>query len=234
MHILNPFFIQILFQDWKRTIIAFISWEAIEVLALVLFHDYAIFAGDDSGVEPIADSLIGDPLHGFLGLLMALLFGVAFKMPYWNMASYGPANWVNWRQLIAFIFIQASFTVYNANYQSPDMEVPFRYGVFVTASVHMITILGLWFLRSEQETVYVWEGHERHRDKTYLGLLAIVMLFHSLGGIYFFTYAYYQAWTTWGFCMLGLLLFTAAQGRMQDIYYYVITWNTTNKPLVKK
>lgn len=233
MHILNPFLIHIFFQDWKKTLISFLSWEAIEVALLVLFHDYSIFAGDDSGIEPISDSLVGDPLNGLLGLLLAFTFGVATKMPYWNMSCYGPAKSVFWRQFIGYSLIGLSFSIYNANYQSQDMEVPFRFGVFLTASAHLVILLGLWLFRSDAETRYVWEGHERHRNKAYIGLMAITMLFHSLGGTYFLTFAYYQAWATWGVCMAALLLYTAAQGRLWEYYYYVVTWNISIEPLEK-
>jgi len=221
----------VFFQDWKKTIISFLSWEAIEVILLVLFSDYSIFAGDDSGIEPISDSLVGDPLNGLLGLALALTFGVALKMPYWNMSAFGPAKTVFWRQFIVYAAIGTSFSIYNANYQNDDMEVPFRFGVFITASLHLIVLLMAWLIRCDAETKYVWNGHERHRNKAYIGLMAITMLFHSIGATYFLTFAYYQAWITWGICMAALLLYTAAQGRLREYYYYIVTWNISTKPM---
>jgi len=238
VHILNPFFIQLLFQDWKKTVIAFLSWEVVEVSFMTLFKNYSVFVGDDSGVEPVTDSMIGDPLNGLLGLILAYTFGVAFKMPYWNMSYFGPARTTFWRQLVAYLFITISFSIYNAHYQSSTMEVPFRFGVFITATIHFLVILSLMLVRCESETKYVWESdgdpdskRERHRSKTYIGIAAIAMLFHALGGTYFITFVYYQAWSTWALCMVSLVLFTAAQGRVEEFYYYFVTWNISTKPL---
>lgn len=238
VHILNPFFIQLLFQDWKKTVIAFLSWEVVEVSFLVLFKDYSIFVGDESGTEPVTDSMIGDPLNGLLGMILAMTFGVALKMPYWNMSYYGPARAVFWRQLAAYLCITTSFSIYNANYQSSSMEVPFRFGVFVTTTIHFLVILSLWLIRSDAETKYVWQSdgspssdRERHRHKAYCAIAVIAMLFHALGGTYFITFAYFQAWATWATCMLALVLFTAAQGRVKELFYYLYTWNISNKPL---
>lgn len=80
-HVLNPFLIQVLFQRWYITVIAFYFWESVEVFFLATFSGYELFVGDNSDFEPITDSLLGDQINGLMGLLMGILFSRALGIP---------------------------------------------------------------------------------------------------------------------------------------------------------
>lgn len=222
-HVLNPFLIQTIFQDWKLTTLFFFVWESVEVFFLTVFGGYEIFVGDTSDYEPIADSLIGDPLGGILGLFMAFMFQIAFKVPRWTPSLYGTMRNVFYKRVLLYLGLIASFLAYNSMTYYNHLSYPIYIGVFISMLLHVIilSISWLWFDRSNLQMNAIWGGwnSDDHRTQIYLGLMSLLVTFQYLG-TYYISYVYYQVWAIWGFVMLMLILITAAQGRLWEIYYF--------------
>lgn len=224
-HVLNPLLMQLIFQNWYFTVIMFFVWESVEVLALVLFKDYTVFVGDASDYEPIADSLLGDPFNGVLGLLLAFTFVIAFRMPHWMPSLFGRARRVFWRRVLLYVLMISSFLAYNAVLQPVGVATPVYVGVYASMALHTVwlSVSWLWLDEGAMEWALFWGGKtdasRRHRTQIYLGWMVLLVLF-QLGGTYYITYVYYQVWLLWAIAVLALMLFTAAQGRLLEFVYF--------------
>ena len=224
-HILNPFLLQMIFQDWKVTVIIFFLWESIETFFLVTFKDYKIFLGDEDGFEPVADSLIGDPLNGLLGLLLAWMFTITFKVPYWTPGPWSRARIVWWRRIGLYLISVISFQAYNAFSLDPLTGNRLPVGIYLT--IGLLTLwLGLswkyWSFTSMEMHLF-WGGWSeaslKHRDQVYLSWITLLILFQFVA-VHQITYVYFQVWAIWLVAMLILLLIMAAQGRFHQFFYF--------------
>jgi len=222
-HVLNPFLVQMIFQNWMVTVIFFMVWEIVEVFALTAFGGYGIFVGDTSDFEPIADSLLGDPFNGLLGIILAFTFVIAFKVPHWMPSMFGRARKVFWRRLALYLALVVSFLPYNAQLELEGHPRPIFVGVYISMILHTIVLSYSWykFDRTPMEISLFWGGWigKKHRDQVYLGWITLLILFQYTG-TYYITYVYYQVWLIWGSTIIILILFLASQGRLMELFWY--------------
>lgn len=222
-HVLNPFLIQTIFQDWKLSVIIFFAWESIEVLFLILFKKYQIFFGDESEYEPVGDSLIGDIINGILGVILSFMFQIVFKVPRLTPSIYSRLSNITIKRILLYLGMILPFLTYNSTISHKNLSYPIYIGVFISMLVHTILLSYSWlyFNNTKEEINQIWGGKKskKHRSQIYIALISLLVCFQYLG-TYYITYVYYQVWSIWGISMIILILLLASQGRLYELFYF--------------
>lgn len=227
-HVLNPFLIQMIFQNWWATALMFMVWESVEVAVLLRGSGGygGLFIGDHSDYEPVADSLVGDPLNGVLGMMMAFLFVLAFRVPRWTPYLWGPAWRIWWLRLAKYLLMIVSLLAYNFQLEVSGFGRPLYIGIYVTAVLH---ILILWTFERYVDSrplqmQLIWGGDtkssRKHLHQIYL-CWSLLLTFMHMGATYYVTYAYFQVWILWAISCTTLLLVLASQGRYNEVFYFL-------------
>ena len=221
-HILNPFMLQMWMQNTWLTLLAVFSWESVEVLAVTVFRgDYVIFVGDDSEIEPITDSLIGDVLQGIIGILLAELVIIAFKVPSWT-----PSFWSSYRGIwVKHLFF---YVVWVISLSSTNLQIEFpgtysaNVGVyFAVISTFVMITISYWTSLTRLERHAVWKGYTQEEyDVVHLGwgLNALCII---LGAIVHVWYSYFMTWAWVALAVVCDLCYLLFKGRLWELTYAI-------------
>jgi hypothetical protein len=195
-HILNPFILEILLQKTWLTLILIWGWESIEVIAITIFSgQYVIFVGDDSEIEPVTDTLIGDILQGILGIILARLVILSWNIPYWAPNPIGPYKLIFFKRLIQYIFWVVPLSVTNSK-----INIKGTYSINIGVFIILITnifFIWTWYktnYNNPLERYYLWNNYDANEyNNAHIGILinsSILILGNSIN----FWYSYFQTW----------------------------------------
>lgn len=222
-HIINPFILQIVFQRVWLSFLIIWAWESLEVLAVVVFRgDYLIFVGDQSDLEPVTDTLLGDIIQGALGILLALLVQFTWKIPRWTPSILGRYKSLAWHKILQYIFWVVAFSLFNTQLQL-NGTYPINYGLHIC---YITTIFFIWTWYhtdySELSRSVVWNGYDREMyTNVYAGIMINVsVLFFSVS--FHFWYSYFQTWMAYVFLLVFNISIIVASGRVTE-FVYVLT-----------
>jgi hypothetical protein len=171
-HILNPFLIQMIFQKWTLTAMIFCVWESIEVLFLILLKNYSIFVGDQSDFEPIADSLVGDVINGFLGILLALLVSFTARFPRnWCpslLDSNSKVRLIFWKRILLYVMLLLPISAYNARLHVDVDSQDLYIGVHITMLLHVLALVisWKWLDNTDTEKELFWSAESPKYEMT--------------------------------------------------------------------
>ena len=222
-HILNPFTIQMMFQNVYWTFLAIFAWESIEVLAVVLFNgQYVIFVGDDSEIESITDSLIGDVINGILGILLAKLTILAFKIPSWTPSFFGKYRSILIKRML--FFVVWVLTLSSANLRtSTDTEYDANIGVmiiFITTS--LLIYISYISNRTLLENLTIWKDKytPREYELIYIGWFINASLLVSSAWVHFW-YSYFVCWVYVSIGVFFNIVYMILNGRLWEISFWL-------------
>jgi hypothetical protein len=203
-HILNPFMLEILLQKSWLTLIIIWAWESFEVLAVVIFNgQYVIFVGDDSEIEVITDTLLGDIFQGILGIILARLVILAWRIPEWapnpirhNLRTgYGT---LFFKRLLQYIFWVASLSFTNTR-----IDFTGTYSVNIGVFIALISTVFFWYTwfksnnRTLTEKEFLWEGYTiQEYLESHLGILINALLLIMSASLHIW-YSYFVTWIFW-------------------------------------
>lgn len=226
-HILTPFMIQMFFRKTYLTVFAFYFFESVEVFLVSTFSgDYVIFLGDDGVFEPFADTLLGDPFQGLLGLLVAHLIVQTFDIPYHSgKFIHGDLEEERVFSMRFFLFLLWIPCMSTANYYIPigDEEDPYqiRLGVLgiVLWTPFVIWLTGLlgWKRFNSNTPPYWTQKSYRQYWITHI-VWAITAEIIILSVLVDFWYPYFQTWIG---CVLVLFICLIYLTYKKELYEFL-------------
>ena len=221
-HILNPFTIQMIFQNPFLTILAVFSWESIEVLALVIFNgQYEIFIGDNSSVEPITDTLIGDIINGILGIILAKLVTFTFKIPSWTPSFFGKYRSIVIKRIIHYLIWV--LTLSSSNYSiSTGGQYDINIGVIIIfISTSLLIFISYKNNKSNLENKSIWRGlyTNREYELVYIGWFLNASLIIYSAWLHYWN-SYFLSWSFAALAILFNLFYLLLSGRMDELIFW--------------
>lgn len=221
VHVLMSFTTYMAFQNVWLTIAIFYIWETSERFQLLICNDhYCIFSSDEI-VENINDSLFGDIIQGFVGLLLARMLMVAFAVPFWNFGLYTSVArgimrlWFK-RVLMLLLFLFAFFKVNLVQYFD---TVEQEWKTFSADSVptelselRRIGVLISWFLYSIVLAIFFFWNFTKKERRTFW-MLRGNLLFH----------VYLRFFVAWWF-VISLLYLSVSHSFFNSDIHMVQTW----------
>lgn len=223
-HIVNPFTFFMLFQSTSWTVVLILFWETVEVTTLTLgTGGYMMFIGDKDTPEsePSTDSMIGDVLEGFIGILLGKLIVMTYKIPSWTPSRKGPYRHIFYKRAIQYICYQPAFSICNAKLELEGYP-PFPYGTLVTCMwLFGVTLLFKRLNFTIEEYALFWAGKDKYASRdydtiytVYVGTAVLLMA----NPVYLITQGYFQAWATVSLMVGFHLTVLAWQGRSKEIW----------------
>ncbi len=221
-HITNPFMLTMILQDPWIVFLLVILFESVEATVLVFAQStYLLFLNDPDSAEAenIGESLVGDVLQGALGVLLAKLLILVYKIPSWTPSVWGPYRRIWTKRIFTVLLLQPAFSLINGAVLFQESS-PWRYGL----EFAMLWLVGIWALLlrwnwSIDEQALFWRRSNReHFELVYNAwfVTALVLLGTSL---VYFTYPYFQSWAVY-LCIVGWhLVALALQGRFWELWY---------------
>ena len=197
-HMLNPFMLEILLQKTGFTLFMILFFESIEVFVITAFQgQYLIFVGDDASLEHIGDTLMGDFLQGVLGILLARVVILTWKVPPWSPSPVGKYRKLFFKRVLQYIFWVVSLSVTNSKIIIPN-SYSINYGVFIVTITTTIFIY-TWYKtnNSPLERSLYWYNYSKNEYETvFLGILinALLLLVCTFVHVW---YSYFQSWIVW-------------------------------------
>lgn len=126
LHFLLPFHLTLYgigrktpFYRFMVVFFAVVGYEIYEEVLFWVVHDVA--GATDVHQEPRQDSLIGDPLMGFLGFFFALLFKWAFSLPDLMPAPLHVHRWQFWKHVLQYELQQFPSAVMAIGFRNFEM-----------------------------------------------------------------------------------------------------------------
>lgn len=226
-HMLHPFMIQMFFQKTWLTLFIVWAWESVEVLAITLTQgSYVIFVEDDTSLEPVPDSLLGDTFQGVLGILLAKLVIFTFRVPSWWPSLYSPYHWIKTKRVLQYVCWVAVFVIFNYQVTNSGL-LDVNLGVWILFVWTGIIILLIALFEHRTSSV-IWKDmkdHTRyvdseHFDWCFIGWLSNAWIVMCAGLIHYW-YTYFQA----ELCFLVAVLWNVynifMQDRMWELTYFL-------------
>lgn len=221
-HILNPFFLEMLLQNTWLTAFTILFWESVEVFMITLFQgEYLIFVGDEAPIESIGDTLIGDFFQGILGILLARLTIISWKIPSWSPSPIGPYKSIFFKRLIQYLFFVAPFSLLNSNLKVTGAYTV-NYGVFLV-TITTVFFIWTWYKtnRSPLENQVVWKKYSQwDYERVYLGIMITALIVMSSAFVHFW-YSYFVTWIAWIVAMLVCVFVLLSQDRFWELSYAI-------------
>ncbi len=221
-HVVQPMMLTMILQDPWAVFLLVILFEVVEALVLLFAKNtYLLFLNDPESAEAesIVESLVGDVFQGILGILLAKLLILVYKVPTWTPSLWSPYRRIWVKRILTLILMQPAFSLINGAVlfqQSP----PWRYGL----EFAMLWLIGIWALLlrwnwTREEKVLFWlKSNRQHFELVYNAwfVTALVLLGSSL---VYFTYPYFQVWAVY-LCIVGWHMVTLAlQNRFWELWY---------------
>lgn len=222
-HVTNPFCHHMLFQSTPWTIVVILFWESVEVFARVMRMEGSMFMGEKEigTAEPETDSLLGDFMQGILGIVLAKLLILTYKIPDWTPSRNGQHSFYWYKRVLQYILLQPAFSICNASYKIPGYPV-FRYGALVAACYLfvMFILFERWDWNGAEYCLF-WAGRGEYarRDFNYIyTAMSFTACMLMVDSIDLQSAGYYQAWFT--LLMMYLLHFAvlAWQDRTNELF----------------
>jgi len=221
-HMYNPFILQILVQRWWFTLLVVWAWESVEILAVTIFQgQYVIFVGDDSEIEPITDTLVGDIFQGILGILLGYLVVFAWRIPKWAPSFTGPKRDLAFKKLLQYVFWVVPLSLTN-------MQIRVEGAYTVNIGVVIIAITNVFFILTWYYTDYsplavklYWYKYTRDQYQfVYTGILVNTCVL-LLGSSIHWWYSYFQTWISLAALVVINLFVIVAYGRVVELTKHV-------------
>ena len=222
-HILNPFMIEILGQKTWLTFLMFYFWESLEVLAVTVFSgQYVIFTGDDSEIEIITDTLMGDPFQGILGVILARLTIKAWGIPAWAPNPIGIYGALFFKRVLQYIF-----WVVPVSFANMRIDITGAYSINVGVFIVLVSTVFFWWTwinsndNTETERVLFWSGYDRKMYiEAHTGIIINAILLIMSASIHI-GYSYFMTWIFWSIAMLLNIYVLILKSNTSELYKFI-------------
>lgn len=237
VHVVVPFFLYVLLQNAKIAVLFFTLFESLELFVYIVCGGlYCIFPLVDP-LESSADSLIGDILQGFIGIILGIALTTAFDVPKWNIglreAWRGGYTTLWFKRLLQFSLFALSGIVANGrtvtcttpsveNVEN-DYECIFPWGVYAFSGAYAVLFVIFFFAnRNKLEQRLFWTHARTGKFRAFAYarfylVWALASLFMQSSVFYSITRPYVQVWIHAAVLFCILLVVGFARGRLHKM-----------------
>lgn len=214
-HIANPFILTVFTN--RPGIAFFVSglFEIFEGLMVVVFKDFALFAGAANSLENIPDILIDDWLiQAGLGVLLGTFYVWVMQAPsLWGNWYTQRRNWLWW--LFWYASLMLTQTTYGINLNDDD-PTGFPLGGIICCS--LMAIIFAFLVQNEPDWRESWAGKSFFaRAKFWTLAIIIYFSFYVIVMFDFFFSSAAQTWLMWVIWVVGLIIYVWAKGRGHEL-----------------
>jgi len=220
-HIANPFILTVF---TNRPFLAFFVsclFEIFEGLMVVVFKNFALFAGAANSLENIPDIILDDELiQAGLGCLLGAFFIWFTSGPsLWQNFYTHRRNWLWW--LLWYALLMGTQVTYGINLNDDD-PTGFPLGGVICCA--MMAIIFAFLVQNEPDWKEVWRKYT-HRARMEFWALAITIYFsfYLIVMFDFFFSSAAQTWLLWLLWVVGFLIVIYAQGRWSE-FFGLLNW----------
>ena len=195
-HIANPFFLMVITRSWVAAFFVSGLFEIVECLMVVIFQNFALFAGAANSLENLPDVLIDDWLiQAGLGTLLGAWVCWYFDPPaLWRGWYVDKGRFMWW--LLWYALVMVPQTAYGINLNDTD---PTGFPLGPTITIGIIGLVFMFLVENEPRMEQVWSGRTvRSRYQFWVAVITIYFSFYYVVQFDFFFGSAPQTWLLWG------------------------------------
>jgi hypothetical protein len=214
-HIANPFILTVF---TNRPFLAFFVsclFEIFEGLMVVVFKNFALFAGAANSLENIPDIILDDEfIQAGLGVLLgAFYMWFTQREGLWGNWWTDRRSWLWW--LFWYTAIMVTQTTYGLNLNDDDPTGFPIGGVICCAAMGVVFA---FLVQNEPDWRSVWKGRtHRSRAEFWGGAITVYFSFYLVVMFDFFFSSAAQTWVLWLVWVLGFILCLYIRGKGGDL-----------------
>ena len=214
-HIANPFFLMMITRNWVAAFFVSGLFEIIECLMVVIFKNFALFAGAANSLENLPDVLIDDWLiQAGLGTLLGAWVCWFFDSPkMWTGWWTDRGRFMWW--LLWYILVMIPQVAYGLNLNDAD---PTGFPLGPNITIPIIALVFAFMIENEPGMYDSWKGRtRRERFQFWAAVVVIYFSFYYVVQFDFFFGSAPQTWLMWGTWILIWFFWALIRGKGMEI-----------------